>query len=240
MPWRDEKHFSVEVTTDASNSGWAGILSSPEGSKKTRDYWSNEVVEGTDIAIKEVRALYNTLSTFGSEVFNGRVTAFVDNSNLISFQNNEGGKSIALSNEIKDLFSLSVNLNISLRMTYVPSDSNSADSPSRFYSDLDCTLSQVTWSQVESQFGPHSFDLMATQSNVMKDASGRDLRFFSPLPMQGSSGVNISQDLSPYENYYVFPPFVLIGPLLRFFQAKYLCVTFIALMFSLENIGGPF
>ena len=229
LPWGDEKHFSGEVTTDTSNSDWAGILSSPEGSKNTRDYWSNEVVEGTDIAIKEARALYNTLATFGSEVFNGRVTAFVDNSNLISFWNKEGGKSIALSNEIKDLFSLSVNLNISLRMTYVPSDSNSADSPSRFYSDLDCTLSQVTWSQVESQFGPHSFDLMATQSNVMKDASGRDLRFFSPLPMQGSSGVNIfSQDLSPYENYYVFLPFVLIGSLLRFFQAKYLRVTFIA------------
>ena len=228
LPWRDEKHFSVEVTTDASNSGWAGIRSSPEGSKNTRDYWSDEVVEGTDIAIKEARALYNTLSTFGSEVFNGRVTAFIDNSNLISFWNNEGGKSIALSNEIKDLFSLSVNLNISLRMTYVPSDSNSADSPSRFYSDLDCTLSQVTSSQVESQLGLHSFDLMATQSNVMKDASGRDLRFFSPLPMQGSSGVNVfSQDLSPYENYYVFPPFVLIGPLLRFCQAKYLRVTFI-------------
>ena len=144
LPWRDEKHFSVEVTTDASNSGWAGILSSPEGSKNTRDYWSNEVVEGTNIAIKEARALHNTLSTFGSEVFNGRVTAFIDNSNLISFWNNEGSKSIALSNEIMDLFSLSVNLNISLKMTYVPSDSNSADSPSRFYSDLDCTLSQAT------------------------------------------------------------------------------------------------
>ena len=75
-------------------------------------------MEGTDIAIKEARALYNTLLTFGSEVFNSRVTAFIDNSNLISFWNNEGGKSIALSNEIKDLFSLSVNLNISLRMTY--------------------------------------------------------------------------------------------------------------------------
>ena len=186
-------------------------------------------MEGTDIAIKEARALYNTPSTFGSEDFNGRVTAFIDNSNLISFWNNEGSKSIALSNEIKDLFSLSVNLNISLRMTYVPSDSNSADSPSRFYSDLDCTLSQVIWSQVESQFGPHSFDLMATQSNVMKDASGGDLRFFSPFPMQGSSGVNMfSQDLSPYEDYYVFSPFVLTGPLFRFFQAKYLHVTFIA------------
>ena len=90
LPWRDEKHFSVEITTDASNSGWAGILTSPEGSKSTGDYWSNEVVEGTDIAIKEARTLYNTLSTYGLEVFNGRVTAFIDNSNLISFWNNEG------------------------------------------------------------------------------------------------------------------------------------------------------
>ena len=149
-------------------------------------------MEGTDIAIKEARALYDTLSTFGSEVFNGRVTAFIDNSNLISFWNNESGNSIALSNEIKDLFSLLVNLKISLRMIYVPSDSNFADSPLSFYSDLDCTLSQVTWSQVESQSGSHSLDLMATQSNIMKDASGRDLRFFSLLPIQGSSGATFS------------------------------------------------
>ena len=63
----------------------------------------------------------------------------------------------------------------------------------------------------------------------MKDASGRDLRFFPTLSMQGSSGVDtFSQDLSPLENYYVFPPFVIIGSLVRFFQGKYLRVTFIA------------
>ena len=163
LPWRDEKHFSVEIATDASNSGQAGILSLPEGFKNTRNYWSNEVVEGTDIAVKEARTLFNTLATFGSEVFNGRVNAFIDNSNLISFWNNEGGKSAPMSNEIKDLFSLSTNLNISLRMTYIPSDSNSADAPSRFYSELDCTLSQVACSWLSHNLGhthlirwPHS------------------------------------------------------------------------------------
>ncbi len=170
----------MEITTDASNAGWAGILSTPKGRRVIRDYWSNEVVVGTDIAVKEARALYKTLSTFASDVFNGRVNMYVDNANLISFWENKGGRSVPLSNEMKDLFNLCVKLNIFLKMIYVPSALNSADSPSRFHSDLDCTLSGKSWSQVQAAFGPHSCDLMATPSNVVKDASGNDLKFFSP------------------------------------------------------------
>ena len=71
---------------------------------QTRDYWMQEDLEGKGILVKESKALFKTLSTFSEEVFNSRVDAYVDNSNLLHFWNNEGGRNIPLTNEIKDLF----------------------------------------------------------------------------------------------------------------------------------------
>ena len=228
LPWKEEKHFSIKVITDASNSGWGGILSLPSSSRETKDYWCNEVFYGSDISIKEAKALYNTLATFANEVFNGRVNAYVDNTNLVDFWNNQGGRNIELSNEIKDLFCLSLKLNILLKLHFVPSESNLADAPSRFYSDSDCTLSPSVWSLVEVTFGPHTFDLMAIPSNVMKDKFCHQLKFFSPFPVAGSAGVDIfAQVLAPDENYYVFPPFVLVGPLIKFLQSQSARVTIV-------------
>ena len=206
LPWRKESHVIVKIISDASNTGWGGILALPEAPKETRDYWSLDDLEFSGgIAVKEAKALYQTLA-------NGRVDAYVDNSNLIDFWNNEGGRNIILTNEIKDLFLLSLVLNIALNMHYVPSKLNMADSPSRFYSDLDCALSTPTWNLVDKAFGPHSFDLMALPSNVKKSRNGCNLKFYSSSHFNESSGVNVfAQSLSPSENYYVFPPFILLG-----------------------------
>ena len=138
--------------------------------KYTRDYWCPEdLISQGGIAVKEAKALFQTLTTFSEEVFNGRVDAFVDNSNLIDFWNNGGGKNIPLTNEIKDLFHLSLKLNIVLNLFYIPSESNDADSPSRAYSDSDCSLAGSVWDLLQPTFGPHSVDMMALPSNVMKD-----------------------------------------------------------------------
>ena len=118
-----------------------------------------------------------------------------------------------MTNEIKDLFRLTLDLKISLNMFYIASEDNDADSPSRHTSALDCSLSESSWKLVESSFGPYSFDLMAIPSNIKKTRDGHNLRFFSPFPCEGSSGINVfSQSTLPDENYYVFPPFILIGP----------------------------
>ena len=34
LPWKQERHFTVKITSDASISGWGGILSFPGGSKQ--------------------------------------------------------------------------------------------------------------------------------------------------------------------------------------------------------------
>ena len=123
LPWRKESHFIVKII-----SGWSGILALPRAPKETRDYWSPDGLEVSGgIAVKEAKALYQTLSIFRNELANGRVDAYVDNSNLMDFWNNEGGRNIILTNKIKDLFLLSMDLNIALNMHHVPFKLNMAD-----------------------------------------------------------------------------------------------------------------
>ena len=75
-------------------SGGEESFSLPDNPKQTRDYWPQEELYGSGIAVKEARALIRTLSTFSSDVYNRRVDALVDNSNLLDFWNNQGGGSI--------------------------------------------------------------------------------------------------------------------------------------------------
>lgn len=238
-PWRQERHFTVNIYSDASNSGWGGILSLPNDQEETRDYWSVEE-KSASIAFKEAKALYNTLKMFSNAICNGRIDAYVDNSNLLNFWQNCGGKNTAMNNEIKLLFDLPLKLNIVLNIAYVPSASNPADAPSRVSSDKDCCLTDESWKLLECSFGPHTFDLMAIPSNVRKCRDGNSLPFFSPFPCSTSSGVNVfAQQLSGNENYYIFPPFSLIGPLLRFMKDSGIKVTLIAPEISPKQYWWP-
>ncbi|KAK3731148.1 hypothetical protein QZH41_000001 [Actinostola sp. cb2023] len=71
----------------------------------------------------------------------------------------------------------------------------------------------------------HSIDLMALDSNTQDGKDGKPLPHFTPYPMPGSAGVDIfAKDLSSPEsdpllrNLYVFPPIILIGPVIRLLQ----------------------
>ena len=98
----------------------------------------------------------------------------------------------------------------------MPSSLSQADAISlAFLSDKDCMLASAPWKELETIFGPHTFDLMSLDSNAGIGCSGSPLPHFTPFPTPGSRGVNISaQDVPSQEN--VFPPFVLVGRLLRF------------------------
>ncbi|KAK3706526.1 hypothetical protein QZH41_003273 [Actinostola sp. cb2023] len=60
---------------------------------------------------------------------------------------------------------------------------------------------------------------MALDSNTQLDVNGNPLKHFSPWFTPLSAGVNVfAQVIDGLENAYVFPPFVLVAPLLRFLQ----------------------
>ena len=67
---------------------------------------------------------------------------------------------------------------------------------------------------------------MATSANVKKDPNGKKLFFFSRYYDPGAKGTNIfNQELNFLERVYCFPPFPIIGMLLKHLeQQKINCV----------------
>ena len=120
----------------------------------------------------------------------------------------DGCRNSEINEVIKEIYRCSRDQNFSIQTFYVPSSHNPADEPSRKCSDLDCMLSVGAWL---------SFDLMSLDSNCKKDAYGNPLPHYTPWATPESAGINVFANLLPAgHNIYVFPPFVLLGPLLRY------------------------
>lgn len=219
LPWMDERHLVVKITSDASQYAWGGIIYNPSGPPlETRDIWKEDV-RVKPIAVKEALALVNTLKAGKSVVSHCRVDAHVDSLTLIQAWGKQGGKSKQLNDALKELYQTLLAQNISLCLQFVPSPLNQADALSRVLSEKDCMLAPEPWKKLEYLFGPHTIDLMALDSNAQVGCSGLPLPHFTPFPTPDSRGVNVfAQDVASQENAYVFPPFILVGPLLRFFD----------------------
>lgn len=212
IPWRSERHLVIELATDSSGYAWGACV---EGSQ-FGDLWPHG--DTRPIHLKEADALLHTIRSVGERLRDHRVDAKVDNMAVVKAWQHEGSRDPQLTAMLKQLFHLSVHLNIDLHLEYIPTRLNPADAPSRRLALQDTMLSPAAWAVVQDLYGPHSFDLMALDSNVMRDGRGQSLPHFTPVPLPGSSGVNVfAQELTCDHNYYVFPPFCMVAPLLRYF-----------------------
>ena len=83
-----------------------------------------------------------------------------------------------------------------------------------------CELVAVAkcWMRFSSALCAHSFDLCALDSNAQRDIYGQLPPHFTAWPTPGLWQVLMSlHNISPMIiNLYVFPPIVLVGPLVRF------------------------
>ena len=62
LPWREEKHIRVSISSDASSSGWGGHITAPIQAS-VLDYWSPDKHEW-HISVKEAVALERVLLAF--------------------------------------------------------------------------------------------------------------------------------------------------------------------------------
>ena len=140
----------------------------------------------------------------------------------------QGSRSSDLNDIFKRIIQCSQQYNFDLTLAYVLS-SNPADAHSHALSDLDCMFSPAAWLVLQHRYGPHDFDLCALDSNAQRDREGHVLPHFTPWPTPAASDVNIfAQRLSEERNLYVFPPMVLVGPVLHFLmQSTHINVTMI-------------
>ena len=78
-------------------------------------------------------------------------------------------------------------------------------------------LSNGAWEQVQRLFGPHKFDLISLDTTCQRNRVGVHLPHFAPCATPESCGINVFAHSFPLDdNIYMFPPFILIAPLLRF------------------------
>ena len=66
MTWREERHVSLSLASDASGSGWGGALLNNDGRvvREIGDLWS-EPIPSYPIHVTETTALSRTLQSFG-------------------------------------------------------------------------------------------------------------------------------------------------------------------------------
>lgn len=232
--WRSEKHAALTVSTDASLNRWAAVIHFGAHELTFGDFWEEDLLPQS-INVKEFWAVAKMLESLPPELSDCRLDVRVDNQSVIHSWQGRGPRSKEMLQIAKRIFNLVTARNLQMTMHYVPSASNPADWFTRQSHGSDAMLSPEFWSRVQQHFGGetgHTFDLMALDSNAMRDADGFPLPHFTPFPTPGSSGVNVfCQDLSRFdgisENAYVFPPFALIAPLLRFVQEQRAVVTII-------------
>ena len=169
--------------------------------------------------ILETYALKNVLLSLKNHIQGHQVDADIDNQALPYAWDNEGSKSSELNVILKELFNLTIDLDIALNLVYLPFKKNLADDPSIILTKNDAMLSIEVWKKLKKYFGGlkgHTYDLMALDSNCMKSNTGELLKHFTLFQTPGSHGVNVfPQILSKCENYYVFPPFNLGIPMLK-------------------------
>ena len=217
LPWKDERHTSVTIFSDASNIGWGAVVRIPgKEEQHLRGYW-DENSRHLPIAIREAKATLFTSESLNHAIVNSRLDCLVEDKVVVSSWKNQVSRTPALSQVLQSIFQLSLRLNVAVKVCFVSSALNPADLPSRALSDTDCKLSPLAWKLVQQSYGPHTLGLLALASNVQCDQHGNPLRFCAPFPKPGCSGVNVfTQTISASENSYAFPPFVLMGPLLKF------------------------
>ncbi|VDI23480.1 Hypothetical predicted protein [Mytilus galloprovincialis] len=213
--WRLETHLQLILATDSSLFKWGAFMICKEVTVEFGDFWNKN--DSSPIHVKEANALLHSLCSVKERIVDSRVDAFCDNLAVVNAWSNQGGRDPSLNGVLRKIFTLSKTVNMDLRLVYVSSSRNPADRESRKLRLSDAMLSPMKWKFVEERFGPHTSDLMALDSNAMNDTNGNPLKHFTPFPTVLSDGVNVfSQDLNLEKNPYVFPPFCLIFPVLKF------------------------
>ncbi|CAC5368150.1 unnamed protein product [Mytilus coruscus] len=224
--WRPAFHKVIDLSTDSSGFRYGASVKLEASTMILGDYWDTN--DCRPIHEKEADAVLKSLQSLDSSLRDSRVDLFTDNMAVIAAWENQGCKSRALSCTLKEIFSHVSTYNIDLHLKYVPSCLNDADALSRLTNTADSMLSEKSWLLVESLYGPHSIDLMSLDSKVMKLAAGVPLKHFTPWPTPCSAGVNLfSQNLRNEQNLYVYPPFVLVFPVLSLLREQGISCTII-------------
>ena len=260
-PWKKFSNIflQADISSDSSGRTFAGVVDFPqEDTRITAGDFEGFMLQ-QDIQVKEGFALRATLQMLVLQVperLKGKnIVCKVDNQVLKAVWERKGtSHNLSLNSIGKDIYWLQFLGEFFLSLEYVKSEHNISDKFTRQSPGLEASLSQHSFMTLWNKWGPFEWDLMASSANVVKDPTGKKLRYFSRYFEQSSQGVNMfAQDLQFLNNVYCFPPLPIIGMVLKYLeQQKIDCVLILpatnepwvnlvsAYIVDLEVVSKPF
>jgi hypothetical protein len=210
---------SLRVFADASGSiGWGAVM----GPTTARDGWSPPQ-RAWSITHKEVFAALAALQSFLPRLADNQVVLYTDNQAAMQIINNGTTRSPPIMQTVRDIYRLTTDHHIDLRLRYIPTTLNPADTPSRTIDPHDWRIASNVFTALQHRFGQCSFDLFASSSNHVLP------QFASFGPCPGTAAIDaFSLDWSTLGRAWANPPFALLHRVLLHAQLTKARITLVA------------
>lgn len=194
----------VTIYTDASTSGWGGIIDD----NKTGGFWSHEE-SYKHINELELKAIFLTLRSFTDRVQGKHVLVRCDNVTAVTYVNKMGGRSAACNTITREIMLWCQSVDIILTANHIAGVNNTeADKMSRLTeNNAEWMLDPKVFEQCTNVLGIPSVDLFASRLNnqIPSYVSWKP----DPYAM-ACDAFSISWGKNDIELFYAFPPFNLV------------------------------
>ena len=187
----------IIITTDSSSDGWGAFTSEDE---EGSGFWS-EAESEIHNNILETRAVLFSFQSLFKNLNNKSILIRSDNSNTVSYINNQGGRSQIINDIIFELYDFCISRNFRIEAAFLAGKKNvRADALSRQPGEHSLSLKPNYFNLICRHFNIYpSIDLFASRINH------KIPYFFSEGPDPLSSGINAFSLPWP-DIIYAFPP----------------------------------
>ena len=237
--WYDATHHSIKLTgaTDASSSGWGGIVRGPFKSFSVFKASADFPAEWIDvhISVKETFALHEVLRLLVAQhpdhLRGTTLVVDVDNTTMFHAFRKGRAKNEQMHDLIKSLFWLQVDSDFTIKLKWVCSaDNKDADNLTRPGAVEHVRLEQRCFGHLWEEWGGFDMDLMTTGTSVQWIPGGgqdrnRALPFYSRYHTDSTAGVDVlGQDVNHMPGSanacfgFCFPPPQMIAVVLQHMQ----------------------
>ncbi|GLC39197.1 hypothetical protein PLESTM_000862900 [Pleodorina starrii] len=207
---------TLEVNTDASATGWAGVVSGP-GLRTVhpvaRGYLSGDM-RRTSSGNRELAAIFFSLESLKDELNGRRVHLLTDSQNAERIVDH-GSRKAHLQEWALKIFWWCKEHQVQLSVSWIPRELNEvADYFSKLKDGDDWKLNPVWFGVLDRKWGPHTVDRFASAGNAQLK------RFNSLYRCPGAEAVNCFSQMWGKENNWCNPPFALVGRVLEFMKSQ--------------------
>ena len=211
---------AMQISTDASGSGWGGYLHNRHLS--ARGHWDRSMKLRAS-NYREIMAVYLNLKSFAPHLKGSAVTVLSDNVTATAYLNHMGGPRQAMTLVAQAVWALAHQLDISLTVRFLAGKDNQiADQLSRAVDQYEWRLHSQLFRRLDKAFGPHTVDRFASLQSTQLP------RYNAAFHDPGAEAIDALSQNWAGEMNFANPPFRLLHRVLHLIQDQGAQATVIA------------